>query len=158
MGAELPYSERSSAIVVGTKCIAAEFITTKRAISSVALSGVGFAFCSLFMASRPNGVAAFPSPRKFAVIFIAIASLACLSLSLGKINLSKGEKSLQIKAVRPLFCAIAVRPFQRHMTPANFITNEIASLPPVTTAPDSSLIFPVAIAQNREKTAIMGKR
>lgn len=71
---------------------------------------------------------------------------------------NKGEKSLQMKAVNPLFWAIAVKPFQRQITPANLIINEIASVPLVTTAPESSLIFPVAIAQNKEKTTMMGKR
>ncbi len=72
--------------------------------------------------------------------------------------MSKGENSLQIKDVNPLFCAIAVSPFQRQITPASFITKDIASVPPVTTAPESSLVFPVAIAQNNEKTTITGKR
>ena len=74
IGAELPYSERKSAIVVGTKCIAAELITTKRTISFVAFSGVVLISCSLFIASSPNGVAALPNPKKFAVMFIDIAS------------------------------------------------------------------------------------
>ena len=158
IGEALPYSERKSAIVVGTKWIAAEFITTNRAISFVALSGFGFIFCSLFIASSPSGVAAFPRPKKFAVMFIAIASFAFLSLSFGKINFNKGDRHLQINTVNPLFCAIAVNPFQRQITPDNLITKEIASVPPVTIASESSVIFPVAIAQNKEKTTIIGKR
>ena len=53
---------------------------------------------------------------------------------------------------------MAVKPFQRQITPANFITREIASVPPFTTAPESSLIFHVVIAQNKEKITIMGNR
>ena len=124
----------------------------------MAFSGVGLICCSLFIASSPKGVAAFPRPRKFAVMFIAMFSFALLSFSFGKSKLSTGERSLHIKRVNPLFCAIEVKPFQRQITPVSFIASEIALVPPVTIEEDSSLIFPVAIAQKSEKTTMIGKR
>ena len=157
VGEALPYSFLNSATVVGTRCIAAVFMTTNFTISSVAVSGVLFNTCRRFIASKPKGVAAFPKPRKFAVIFIAIYFFASVSLSFGKTSFKNGLSSLQSFSVRPLFSAISQRPFHKQITPVSFIPRFTASVPPSITDDDKLLIFPVATAQKNEKTIIMGK-
>ena len=74
-GELLPDCCLRAATVVGMRVSAAEFITTKRTVSLSAVSLLLIALI-LFMASIPRGVAAFPSPSRFAVIFAQMASPA----------------------------------------------------------------------------------
>ncbi len=60
MGSALPYSLRSRATVVLKSLNPAQFITTKRTISLLALSFKGLIWESLFIAFKPKGVEAFP--------------------------------------------------------------------------------------------------
>ena len=156
VGEAEPYSCLKSATVVGTRCMQAVFITTNLAISSLAVSFLGLSACSLLMASKPNGVAAFPRPRIFAVIFIAIASRVLSSFSRGNNSFKRGESNLQRALVNPLSSAICIRPFQRQIIPISLILRLIASVPPEMIADDKLLSFPVAIAHINEKIIIAG--
>ena len=58
--------------VVGIKVIDAVLITRKVIISFVAVSFLGLYSCILFMAFKPNGVAALPRPRIFIIMEVPI--------------------------------------------------------------------------------------
>lgn len=122
IGDSLPCSLLSIATVVGIRVTAAAFRTTKRTISSDAVPSA--AFDSSFrrdIASSPNGVAALPSPKRFAVMFIDIAFIAGESfLSLGKRNRSTGESARLIILVSPDFSAMFIIPLQKVIIPISF--------------------------------------
>ena len=59
-------------IVVGIMVMAAVFVIRKVIILRDAVSLFWFKFCSSFIAFSPNGVAAFPTPSIFIIIFIDI--------------------------------------------------------------------------------------
>ena len=63
---------RREIIVVGIMVTEAVFITRKVIILREAVSLMGLIVWSSFMAFRPNGVAAFPSPKIFITILVPI--------------------------------------------------------------------------------------
>lgn len=122
IGDALPCSLRSIAIVVGISVTAAEFMTTKRTISFDAVpEGIFDSSLSRDIASRPNGVAALPSPKRFAVMFIDIAFIADEFLSsLGNSSRSRGDSARLISFVSPDFSAMFIIPLQKVITPISF--------------------------------------
>lgn len=71
--------------VVGINWMEAVFSTTKITMELEATPGSGFSFSSSLIAFSPKGVAALPSPRKLAAIFIRMARQAGpVGFSLGK--------------------------------------------------------------------------
>ena len=95
------------------------------------------------MALRPRGVAAFPIPRRLAVIFIEIAVIAGEFLgSLGKSLWVKGRRAVSKKDVSPDFSAILVSPVQKHIIPRRPIMVVIASFAPSKDAAVTSETFP----------------
>ena len=69
VGLLLPYIIRKLITVVGIVVKPQVLITKKVIILLVASSFLGFNSCKDFIALRPNGVAAFPSPKILATIF-----------------------------------------------------------------------------------------
>ena len=129
---------------VGISCREAVFITTNIAIELVAVDFELLFFCSFFMASIPKGVAALPSPSKFAVIFMHIAFAEGLSAGQsGKINFIIGENKFDKYSVILDFSAIFIIPVQKAIIPKMEIIKETASLAPDKTALESAEMFPV---------------
>ena len=107
----------------------AMFSTTKRIISLLAvLLSPGFSFCNSPMARSPRGVAAFPSPKRFAVTFIEIAQKASLFLSKsGKTAPRNGDRSLRTGLVKPDSSAIFAMPLQNASAPVKDRINSTLS-------------------------------
>ena len=154
IGALLPYSCLKRATLVGTMCNAAVFITTNRAISFVAIKGLLLSFCISRIASNPNGVAAFPRPNIFAVIFMDIASFVYLLFMFGKSSLSTGVSSLHNFCVIPLAVAISEIPLHKAIIPASFSVRVTASVPAESMDSDNSFIDPFFILQKKESITI----
>ena len=73
-------------------------------------------------------MAVLPSPRRFALMFIEIASNAALFLSsLGNSGRSSGAKSRAASAFSPLRSAIFISPDQRQIIPARVSRSCMAS-------------------------------
>ena len=97
-------------MVVGINCTAAVFRTANMHMASLAELQFLFTFCNSFIARIPRGVAAFPSPRKFAVKFITIDVIAGLFLGTSGNNIfNNGVAARAIILTNPIFqlCASA---------------------------------------------------
>ena len=113
--------------VVGINVIDAVFINTNMHMSSEAVSFIKFSCSSFSIAARPNGVAAFDSPRRLAVMLIDIApAVSEFFFTFEKRSEIKGEINLCIFFVSPEFCAICKSPVQRHIIPSREITRDTA--------------------------------
>ena len=76
-------------------------------------------FSSSFIADKPAGVAAHPSPSILAIILVAMASPAgCPSGRLGNKNLIIGFIFFAICSISPARCPISKIPVHRAMTPS----------------------------------------
>ncbi len=122
IGDSLPCSLLSIATVVGIRVTADALRTTKRTISlDAVLSAASVSSLRRDIASSPNGVAALPSPKRFAVMFIDIAFIAGESfLSLGNKSRSTGESARLMILVSPDFSATFIIPLQKVMIPISF--------------------------------------
>jgi hypothetical protein len=119
-GAEDPASLLIAITVAGMSWIADVFKTRNIHIASEAVSFLAFTFCNSSMAFIPSGVAALPSPMKFAARFITMAPMALsLPLSLGKNSLNTGLAIFAMTFIRPPFSIIFINPDQRHMIPSS---------------------------------------
>ena len=109
----------SIATVEGMSVKAEVLMTMNRTISFEAVpSGAFVSSLSLETASSPNGVAALPSPKRFAVIFIDIAFIAGEPFfSFGKRSRRSGERARLISLVRPDFSAMFIIPLQKVIIP-----------------------------------------
>lgn len=125
IGFSLPIFCLSTATVVGISCIEQVFKTTKVIILSVAVSLCKEDFCSFSIAFSPNGVAAFPSPKKFADIFIVIASVSSLDKFL-KRSFVMGLKNRLKISVNPDDFATCIIPLQKHIIPSKEIDKSTA--------------------------------
>ena len=110
--------------VVGISSNEAVFITINIAIEFVKVSFLGLSFCNVFITFNPVGVAAFPSPKRFAIIFIDISFLT-LSFFLisGNKNLIIGCNKFVSLAIILVLVAISIIPFHKHIVPNKFIDN-----------------------------------
>ena len=134
---------------VGISCKEAVFITTNMAMLEFTVQGFLLVLFISFMAITPNGVAALPSPKKLAIIFIHIAFAAVLFTEYsGNKNLSTGEKNFERNEVKPLFSAIFINPLQRDIIPSIEITKDTESSAPERIEVDKYSILFVTIAQN----------
>lgn len=132
-----------AAMVTGKSWMEAVFSTTKRIMPLVGASP-GFFSAMALMAANPRGVAAFPSPRKFAEIFMHIFPFISISFRYSGNSLSMtGEKALAKRFVRPLFSAIFKKPIQAHMLPSRNRESSTASFAPSITAAESPPKRPV---------------
>ncbi len=120
------------------------FITRKRTISLEAVPLVtSVSAFNRDIASSPNGVAALPSPKRLAVIFIDIAATAGESfLSFGNKNRMIGEMARAMSFVSPACSAMFIMPLQKQITPISFKHSVMADAPPVTITSDNAPIFP----------------
>ena len=75
-GSVEPFRARSPIIPVGSRARPLVLIARKSTIALVAVPSSRFKVASSFIALRPKGVAALPSPRALAAIFITIAPTA----------------------------------------------------------------------------------
>lgn len=122
-------------------------------IEFVAVLSSGLSFCISDTAFIPNGVAAFPNPRRLAVTFIDIALSAGDSCvfsvyrSLNKI-LKIGLKILAKACVSPDVSAIFISPVHNAIIPNNDIIKFTASVAPFRIAFESASTRPVTIAEN----------
>ena len=108
--------------VVGINCIDAVFNTIKVAMLSVILSLHGFFFCIVCIAFIPNGVAAFPIPSRFAIMFIVISLYSLSSFFIfGNKNFIIGPINFDNLFINDVFSTIFIRPFHKHIVPNNFM-------------------------------------
>lgn len=152
MGFSLEYFALIAAMVVGMICIDAVLKIVKSAMFFVAVSFLPSSFFSSFIASIPSGVAAFPRPKIFAVILSVIAEKAAEVLFMPlKISPSRGERREDILSVSPDFFATFIIPPQNAIMPRSDKNSDTASSQEETIDEDKSDIFPVSIAQSRDK-------
>src|SRR5438067_280640 len=76
VGFDEPSVRRIAITVAGTSVSAVVLIVRNMHIAFVAVPATGLSLFSSSIALSPSGVAAFESPRKFAVMFITIAPIA----------------------------------------------------------------------------------
>ena len=118
-------------------------------ISLLAVSEQLFSLLSSPIALRPNGVAALPSPNRFALMFIVMLLKASLFLSsFGKSGRKRGAKIFEISAVKPLSSAIFIIPDHRHRMPAIVKRSSIYDEPLSIRAVDSDSVLQSKIADN----------
>ena len=105
----------------------AVLITINRIISEEGTSFSPFSFDSSFIALRPKGVAAFPSPSKLDAIFIVIAPTAGCPFGIeGKRRQIRGERNLDSLSVRPESFAISIIPSHKLIVPIRLRDNSTA--------------------------------
>ena len=100
------------------------------------------------IALSPAGVAAFPSPKRFAAVFSEMSFIALPSSRSLKSNESGSESSFVSILVMPHFSAIRIIPPHRAMLPASVIQRETASPQPFSAACESLSILPVNTEKN----------
>ena len=102
-----------------------------------------FSLCSSFIAISPAGVAAHPSPRKFATKFVAIYFLAgCSRGTEGKRKSISGVSLAASRSIIPPRSAIFSTPDQTEITPAMASASSTAERPPLKIAPVTISILP----------------
>lgn len=151
VGCVLPQDSRIEIIMVGINCIEVVFNITNITISLSAVklfSDSDFSFSISFIALIPSGVAALPSPSKFAVTLAEIApnALPFRSRS-GNSFESSGESSFAIVVLSPLLSAISVIPLHRQTVPVMVIINSTASDAEFNTEFVRLSVFPVITEQ-----------
>ncbi len=98
--------------------------TTKVTIAWLAAGARRFSFSSSFMAARPRGVAALPSPKRLAAMFMEMAFMAGLSSESSRKRKRVIGRNIRLMAsVRPLRSATRITPLQRQMVPVREITS-----------------------------------
>lgn len=97
----------------------------------------------------PSGVAAFPSPSRFAVTLADIAEKALLSLfRFGNNRESSGESIFDIILLSPLWSAILVIPLHKQIVPVIVMISSTASVAEVNIELVRLSVFPVKIENN----------
>lgn len=100
-------------------------------------------FLSSDIAFSPRGVAALPSPSKFAAVFRDISSRVLEPFSPLKSNESGLDKTLDILFVMPHFSAMRIIPPHNAILPASVIQSCTALLQPVSAACDICTVLSV---------------
>ena len=114
-----PCAIRRAATVMGISCIEDVFKTTSMAIFRRLFSQL----LRCFMAFIPSGVAALPSPKRFAVIFMQIVSKALLCVDNdGNNRLIGFLRNNAILFVNPDFSATCITPPHNAIAPARLAT------------------------------------
>jgi len=117
-GASQPRETRRAATVAGISCMDAVFSTIRRHNSSEAVLP-GMLPASLFAASIPRGVAAFPSPRKFAQTFpLSLPAKIGLLFAEGKMRYRIGDSVFDKNLVIPLRSITFPIPDHKQIEPA----------------------------------------
>src|SRR5574344_1494366 len=116
-------------ILTGISCNEEILIIKKVHMSILAVSSLLFNSFSSFIADKPIGVAAHPSPIIFAIILDAIYSFALCSFGIsGNKILMIGLKALVKPSIIPALRATCINPVHKDITPNMVIHNVIASL------------------------------
>lgn len=119
-GSADPISALSDMIVVGTSVRLEAVMMTKVHMASLGSDWVRLSIASCCMAESPSGVAAMPSPRRFAAMLAAMSGVDLdLGSSSGKSGPMSGRIAEASAVVSPDCCAIWAMPDQRPIEPAN---------------------------------------
>lgn len=111
-----PFSARSPMMPVGSRARPLVLMARKSTIALVAVPFSALSVSSSFMAFKPKGVAALPSPRALAAMFMTIAPIAgWLGGTSGKSRTSTGRIRRAMKARPPASSTIFIRPRKRAM-------------------------------------------
>lgn len=154
-GAVHPIDARTPATVAGMSCMEAVFKTISRHISLVATVGAA-GLIILRTARIPRGVAAFPSPKRFAQMFALRSCASMVSFFvLGKILPIIGESSRESILVSPAPCITSATPDHRHIVPAMEKDRVIPVCAPLSIAEDTSVIFPFIAENKKDKNKII---
>ena len=152
-GASLPAAARREATVVGKSWMEAVFRTTSRQSSLLAIPPQPTAI--LRAARMPRGVAALPSPRRFAeTLAVTAASVSSSRLERGKSRRSTGRKAPARRAEIPQAFMTSITPLQRHRIPAIERASSMAEDAPSMAAAATASICPVQRPHIRESTTI----
>jgi hypothetical protein len=107
-----------------------------------------------FTALMPSGVAAFPSPRRFADTFADMASMSSFLLAeAGNKAASTGCISRASPEASPHRFMTSRTPVQRHIIPASDIASVIAADAPSSAAAETSPIFPLIRPKTKARRA-----
>lgn len=113
--------------VVGISCMEAVFKSTSIAIELLKVDLFLFFSCRDSVALRPSGVAAFPRPKIFAIMFNEISSWAgSFSFTSGKRNLIIGFSILASFLERDESFAICIMPHQSVIVPKKVMVSSTA--------------------------------
>jgi hypothetical protein len=111
---------RMAITVAGMSCTEPVLMAQKSACASVAVPGWGLSRSSSSIALMPNGVAALPSPRRFAETFITMAPMAGWSGGMeGNSLRSTGRATRASIRTSPASSATRISPSQRVKTPTS---------------------------------------
>ena len=122
----------------------AVFRTVNITIEGVAVSPAFSSSARAFIASIPKGVAALPSPSRFAVMFMQMAWNALPFLSISrKSPPSIKEKPFASTSVSPDLSAMRISPPQKHIPPQRYMHSSTAFTGSVSTASVSCPDVPV---------------
>src|SRR5581483_1752803 len=122
-----PSVSRIAMTVAGTSVSAVVLIVRNMHIAFVAVPATGFNLFSSSIALRPSGVAAFESPRKFAVMFITMAPIAGWSGGTsGNTRTITGFTIFDKSRTSPAASAIFIIPSQSAITPMSPIASSTA--------------------------------
>lgn len=110
----------------------------------------GGSFCMAFTVAMPEGVAALPNPKRFAVRFIVTAFMTSgqCAASLNS-SLVTGDSIRAMTAVMPAFSHIFISPPQRHIEPLRYMTSSTALLQPSREATDTAVMSPLRKPHNK---------
>ena len=137
--------------VVGISWIDAVFITINIIIGLESVSFLGFSFCIDSMAFKPKGVAAFPNPSIFAIIFIDISFLILLLvIKLGNKKFKIGDNNLESFLTKLLSLAIYIIPLHKQSEPKRLIERVTASFAPSKIEEFKFSKFPDKIAKEND--------
>ena len=146
-GSRLPADAKSPIMVVGTSCRLAVFITKNLLISWLGWGFFPFSWSISAMAASPAGVAALPSPNKFAIM---LEVMWMRFFVLGKSRRIIGDKSFSQNATAPLSSAIFKMPLQKHIMPAKDKRTVAADAAPESPADSVPCRFPPENAKRKD--------
>lgn len=140
-GSPAPAACRRVITVVGISCRLA--LSSASSIASADIP-VSPREASFFAASIPAGVAALPSPSRFAARFIDMAFQAASSVNPGNSGLAILRNSLPNFATSPAALRISIRPLQSVIVASSVISSETACSPLESSASAVSPALPVS--------------
>lgn len=148
VGFTLPYWLRNTMMLTGISCKDEMLRIRNIHISLVATPLCGLILSRAFIALIPDGVAAHPSPRRLATIFVLMYSFASLSLNLGNRSFKKGAMSLSSFFTRPKETATFIIPDHTPTTPNIRIQSCTASLEESRIVSDTAFRLPFILPIN----------
>ena len=143
-----------AAMFTGRSCIEAVFKTTRRH-SSFDATPSGASRAISCAARTPMGVAALPSPKRFALTFAESGCIiSCLPAHSGKSLDSSGRSAADSRSASPETCISSITAHHRHTAPPMARHSSNAARPPSSAAAATSRAVPTA-HPNMTDTTIM---